>query len=265
MYLYNSRAIAGLLVLAAIALILAFPASAYGASSQSGAEGTPVYGTATRQVDKKEIIRGLPNNDVDSLKKEKDGLKLAEVSFKVTTYDEDGLPSEYEAHVVYRGAETYQVLLYYETSETSGGSASGSGNGNDVTPVPVVITSDDFTEEEDIDEQEVSVSGEESDSEILKSFPENSWLFSPDAGSDENTEDDDSNAAIASGGSDGGGTGNPFSGLRDLFGSGSTPFSPAAFSSISPVGAASLITLASGAVIILLIVIQGKRRPRPTF
>lgn len=93
----------------------------------------PVYGTATRQVDRKETIKGLSDNDVDKLPKHKTykntngrgpGLKvegdlaLAEVRYEVTGHDPDGLPNKYTARVVYRGEETYSVLQYYEAETT---------------------------------------------------------------------------------------------------------------------------------------------------
>ena len=94
---------------------------------------TPVYGEGRRQVDRKETIRDLPNNDVEKLPMRKtyadtdgrgpgaasDGdLALAEVKYEVTGLDTDGLPNKYSAHVVYRGEEKHTVLLYYTAEET---------------------------------------------------------------------------------------------------------------------------------------------------
>ena len=102
------------------------------AQAPSNVTLTPVYGEGKRQVDRKETIRNLPNNDVEKLPKRKtytdtDGrgpgaavngdLALAEVRYEVTGLDTDGLPNKYSAHVVYRGEETFTNLLYYTAEE----------------------------------------------------------------------------------------------------------------------------------------------------
>ena len=94
---------------------------------------TPVYGTGKRQVDRKETIEGLPNNDVDKLPRSKiygdtngrgpganvnGELVLAEVKYEVAGRDEDGIPNNYKACVVYRGEENYSTLLYYNAVAT---------------------------------------------------------------------------------------------------------------------------------------------------
>ena len=110
--------------------------------AQPGAELTPVYGTGKRQVDREETIRDLPDNDVEKLPVRKvysdtDGrgpgatvngdLALAEVKYEVTGLDTDGLPNKYSAHVVYRGEETYSVLLYYTAEATYTGTVAEVG------------------------------------------------------------------------------------------------------------------------------------------
>jgi len=94
---------------------------------------TSVYGDGSRQVDREETIRNLPNNDVERLPMKMsytdtngrgpgakaDGeLVLAEVKYEVTSRDKDGLPNKYTAQVVYRGEETYSALLYYTATAT---------------------------------------------------------------------------------------------------------------------------------------------------
>jgi len=103
---------------------------------------TSVYGDGSRQVDRKETIRNLPNNDVEKLPKKMsyadtngrgpgakaDGdLVLAEVKYEVESLDKDGLPNKYTAHVVYRGEETYSVLLYYMATTTYTDTRTGDG------------------------------------------------------------------------------------------------------------------------------------------
>ena len=94
---------------------------------------TPIYGLGKRQVDRRETIRELPDNDVDRLQKRKaykdtngrgpgagsrGELTLAEVRYEPMGWDEYGLPDNYTAHVVYRGEESYRKLLYYEAVST---------------------------------------------------------------------------------------------------------------------------------------------------
>jgi len=94
---------------------------------------TPVYGTGVRQVDRREALTGLPNNDVESIPTrhtyiDTDGmgpgssqsgeLVLAEVKYELVGRDTDGIPNNYTAHVVYRGEETYTALMYYTATAT---------------------------------------------------------------------------------------------------------------------------------------------------
>jgi hypothetical protein len=100
-----------------------------------------VLGESEREVDKTVVIPNLPTNDVlqDGIPEYKnfdvtsaasqDGtvnvtLKRAAVKFRVTE-ESLGLPEEYEATVVYRGLETYEVPYYmadmtYESKQTEG-------------------------------------------------------------------------------------------------------------------------------------------------
>ena len=88
----------------------------------------PVEAVLERNIDKVDIIAGLPNNEVDVLPLSKvfeiasagspGGREMAElqragVSFEITQRDEYGLPSLYTATVVYRGVETYVGVAYY--------------------------------------------------------------------------------------------------------------------------------------------------------
>jgi len=92
-----------------------------------------VYGTGKRQVDRKETIKGLPDNDVDRLEQRKvykdtngrgpgarkgGELVLAEVKYEPTGWDEYSIPNEYTAHVVYRGEEKYRALVCYNATTT---------------------------------------------------------------------------------------------------------------------------------------------------
>ena len=93
----------------------------------------PVYGYGRRQVDRKETITGLSNNDVDNLPLRKTytdtngrgpgatlngELVLAEVKYEVTHRDEHGIPDSYTAHVVYRGEESHEPLMHYTATAT---------------------------------------------------------------------------------------------------------------------------------------------------
>ena len=100
-------------------------------ASFSGTESlvlTPVEVVLERNVDRIEVITGLPNNDVEDLPESRvfevssasspSGVELAEliragISFEVTGRDEYGLPSSYAATIVYRGVETYMGTGYY--------------------------------------------------------------------------------------------------------------------------------------------------------
>ena len=94
---------------------------------------TPIYGTGKRQVDRKETIRNLSDNDVDRLPRLKTysdtngrgpgagvrgQLVLAEVRYEPKGWDEDGIPNNYTAYVYYRGEETYLALTHYEAVRT---------------------------------------------------------------------------------------------------------------------------------------------------
>jgi len=89
---------------------------------------TPVDVVVERDVDKSEVVEGLPNNDVDYLPISKefeiasantpnmvtlDELDRAAVTYTITGYDEYGLPSSYSAQIVYRGIETFMEVGYY--------------------------------------------------------------------------------------------------------------------------------------------------------
>jgi preprotein translocase subunit SecG len=89
---------------------------------------TPAYVELEREVDKKDVIKNLPNNDVDYLPTskefevssasgknavQKEELERAGVTYKVEARDEWGFPSKYTATVVYRGTETYSDIGYY--------------------------------------------------------------------------------------------------------------------------------------------------------
>ncbi|MDR3305490.1 MAG: hypothetical protein LBS85_05660 [Clostridiales Family XIII bacterium] len=91
------------------------------------AQLTPVEVYAERRVDKQEVIEGLDNNDVDALPLTKeyqvanaasaDGftneeLARAAVRYDVTA-DDDGLPTEYRATIIYRGTEVLAETAYY--------------------------------------------------------------------------------------------------------------------------------------------------------
>ena len=93
----------------------------------------PVYGTGKRQVDRRETVDGLPDNDVERLAqtkvyKDTNGrgpgarrageLVLAEVKYEPVGRDEYGIPNDYKAHVVYRGEERYRALLSYNAVTT---------------------------------------------------------------------------------------------------------------------------------------------------
>ena len=112
---------------------------------------TPIYGIGKRQVDRKETIKNLPDNDVDRLPHRKifrdtngrgpgaktaGELALAEVRYEPVGRDEHGVPNEYNAYVVYRGEETYTALLYYEGVTTYTETAGEDG----ITTYTVVAT-----------------------------------------------------------------------------------------------------------------------------
>ena len=89
---------------------------------------TPVDTVLERNVDKIELITNLPNNDVEDLPQSRmfelssasspggvaqTELMRAGISFEVTERDEYGLPSSYNATIVYRGTESYMGAGYY--------------------------------------------------------------------------------------------------------------------------------------------------------
>ncbi|MDR3363809.1 MAG: hypothetical protein LBS91_02490 [Clostridiales Family XIII bacterium] len=111
---------------------------------------TPVYGHGSRQVDRAETIENLPNNDVDSLPLYKiytdtDGygpggsvsgdLMLAEAKYELVSRDGDGVPDNYTARLIYRGEETYSVILYYDAEATYTSTATAEGESTTYTVV----------------------------------------------------------------------------------------------------------------------------------
>ncbi|MDR1779028.1 MAG: Cys-Gln thioester bond-forming surface protein [Clostridiales Family XIII bacterium] len=85
-------------------------------------EGAAQYASIEEKVDKTEVISGLSSNEVDGLPEEKTftvrsdsapgatqevTLRRAGIQLTPTAFDEDGLASEWEAVIVYRGLETY--------------------------------------------------------------------------------------------------------------------------------------------------------------
>ncbi|MGI6104654.1 MAG: hypothetical protein ACOYD7_00490, partial [Raoultibacter sp.] len=89
---------------------------------------TPASLTFEREVDKVVTITGLPNNDVDAIPYTQDflctsatdpsgqemvTLTRAGVEFSDPVKDSYGLPVGYDAHVVYRGVESYSAVGYY--------------------------------------------------------------------------------------------------------------------------------------------------------
>jgi hypothetical protein len=96
------------LLLAVVAVIASSPLTVFAASK-------PVMGERTQQVERDEVLTGLPTNDIEDLPPYLGELKLAEASFEVAGKDEYGLPNHYTAHLVYRGSETTSFVAYYET------------------------------------------------------------------------------------------------------------------------------------------------------
>jgi len=199
---------------------------------------TPVYGTGKRQVDRLEAVKELPDNDVDRLAQRKvykdtngrgpdarasGELVLAEVKYEVTGRDADGIPSEYTAHVIYRGEETYRKLLFYEgvTTYTTADAEADAKAGEGVSTYTVVAT---YEREE----------------------AENDGL------------DGQAAAGVGGSGAEGGGSAGEASGggISALF---SLPFS---LSGISPVGAAAIATLAAAALTLLILGLYNRRRLR---
>jgi hypothetical protein len=94
---------------------------------------TPVTGSRTYQVERDEVLTGLPTNDIEDLppyqRYEESSaispgatvsgeLKLAEASFTVSGKDRYGLPDRYTAYTVYRGSETTTYTAYYSGEAT---------------------------------------------------------------------------------------------------------------------------------------------------
>jgi len=140
MFFYDRRLIL-IVLLTIMAAMATIPSCAYAAEEKTiytpeeaaqappGIKLTPIYGAGKRQVDRAETIKNLPDNDVDRLPRVKaysdttgrgpgagarGELVLAEVRYEPKGWDEDGIPNNYTAYVVYRGEETYLQLTHYE-------------------------------------------------------------------------------------------------------------------------------------------------------
>jgi hypothetical protein len=100
--------------------------------NKEGVKLTAVSVPVGKLVDKTEILRDLPSNDVDALPNIKtfhvasaaspggltaENLACAAVRFKVQEYDEWNLPKYYEAEIVYRGLETVMEDGYYKVDQ----------------------------------------------------------------------------------------------------------------------------------------------------
>ena len=90
---------------------------------------TPVYESLSQQVDRSQVITGLPSNEVGQIATEQvfevrsaDGidatqeksLKLLDVAFTVEKSDDNGRPLAWTATCAYRGEESYLELHHYE-------------------------------------------------------------------------------------------------------------------------------------------------------
>ena len=97
-----------------------------------GVKLTAVEVPVGKLVDKTEILKDLPTNDVDALPYTKvfqvasatspgglneENLACAAVRFEVQEYDEWDLPKYYEAEIVYRGLETVMEAGYYRVDQ----------------------------------------------------------------------------------------------------------------------------------------------------
>ena len=97
-----------------------------------GVKLTAVEVPVGKLVDKTEILKDLPTNDVDALPYTKvfqvasatspgglneENLACAAVRFEVQEYDEWDLPKYYEAEIVYRGLETVMETGYYKVDQ----------------------------------------------------------------------------------------------------------------------------------------------------
>ncbi|MCL2111090.1 MAG: hypothetical protein FWH32_02325 [Clostridiales bacterium] len=249
-----------------------------------GVSLTPVYGEGKRQVDRSEVIRGLKNNDVDSLPQRKTysdttgqgpgarvsgSLTLAEVKYEVVSYDEDGLPNNYTARVVYRGEETYSILLYYTAVETYTEEVAEDG---EETFTVVATYEGSMPSDDDIS----SPAADEPAEEPGDSGPE------PETGADDNNSDEYAFAVPGGGetgpgaGSDGGSgvgaeevapTPDPAAGgiadfFTGLFGRLTSLNLPFSLDTLSPVGVASLATLVAVALALLALGYHTRRRVR---
>jgi len=151
MFFYDRRLIL-IVLLTIMAAMATIPSCAYAAEEKTiytpeeaaqappGVKLTPIYGAGKRQVDRAETIKNLPDNDVDRLPRVKaysdtngrgpgadarGELVLAEVRYEPKGLDEDGIPNNYTAYVVYRGEETYLQLTHYEAVWARPGTVTG--------------------------------------------------------------------------------------------------------------------------------------------
>lgn len=101
----------------------------------------PVYESLTREVDRTVTIEDLPSNDVMLIPTTRDftvtsdtgvgantiaTLSRAAVSYTVTSTDIHGLPTSYQAHVTYRGTESYLEIHHYQVTAEYGGAITSS-------------------------------------------------------------------------------------------------------------------------------------------
>jgi hypothetical protein len=242
-----------------------------------GVKVTPVYGDARRQVDRNITIEDLSTNCVDMLPqtkvfsdtngkgpgaRTKGELVLAEVKYEVTGFDEDGLPNSYTAHTVYRGEESYSVLMYYAATRTYTDTVEGEGDGA-AASYTVVATYE----------------GEEPTGEHAGGSGGGASTDGSDSGA---SAGGSGNGASAGGsgadGSGGSGSGDGASGdsdavadpsaagvLSEVFGSFGdliTSRLAALIGSMSPIGVFALVTIAIGALTLLTLGIYIKRRIR---
>jgi len=206
---------------------------------------TPVYGTGKRQVDREDKIENLPDNDVERLSltryytdteghgpgvEVKGELVLAEVKYEPKGWDEDGIPNNYTAHVVYRGEETYTALLYYEAVTTYTDTVTEDGD----TTYTVVATYEGDAPEEETTEETAT----------------------------EYTDDDDYGTAVADeGGSGGGGEAANTEAATDVTKTSASDF-PFTLGELSTLGTAAIATMAAAIIALLFIGIYNRRRVR---
>lgn len=103
---------------------------------KQGVETSPEHEVLTRQVDRTVSYSGLPDNDVNRVPKTREftvsaangtqvkALALSDVTYKVESVDEWGLPTSYAATCNYRGEEEYLTTPGYTAVCTYGGTAS---------------------------------------------------------------------------------------------------------------------------------------------